>query len=369
MYKRLAVIGALLFVAVCGIAVLLLADFPAEKGNKTSIPAFSFSSHTEQTDESLFPSEEAAQPEDARDSVMLTSGDPLHHIRLEFGSDCIRFSGIYCTDGIKSIKILQSGAESRDLSCDGSSFSGTVGISGLDTGYNILRVTLDTGAIMDYVFEKTAEGSRPVQPDGTPAERNAFAAENPYELPQEGVLLNITSGGDAERAAEVLTEIREISDSICDGITDNYDKVRAIARWVSSNLYYDKDASEAGVSEESITLEAVLKTHRSVCFGWANLFAALCEAQNIECFVASGSVVTGSRCFQQTETADERSHSWNMVKLDGRNIWVDTVWCSSNTYRKGSYSEGKTDMQYFDIIGELLANDHRVTRFEHRDYF
>lgn len=80
-------------------------------------------------------------------------------------------------------------------------------------------------------------------------------------------------------------------------------------------------------------------------------------------------MVTGSRCFPQTELSDERSHSWNLVVTDGRLIWVDTVWNSSNNYNKGNYFEGNYDMQYFDIDNVLLSNDHRVARLEHRDYY
>lgn len=134
-------------------------------------------------------------------------------------------------------------------------------------------------------------------------------------------------------------------------------------------MYYDKDASEKGVTEDMLTLEHVLEYHRSVCFGWSNLFSALCQAQGIWCANASGSVVTGSRCFMQTSTADERSHSWNMAVIDGRQIWVDTVWNSSNSYHKRRYVEGVQDMQYFDISTAALSQDHRVTRFEYRNYF
>lgn len=180
---------------------------------------------------------------------------------------------------------------------------------------------------------------------------------------------HITSSGDPETARQVLSRVRELSDEICVGITGDYDKLRAISQWVSRNMYYDKDASEKGVTEDMLTLEHVLEYHRSVCFGWSNLFSALCQAQGIWCANASGSVVTGSRCFMQTSTADERSHSWNMAVIDGRQIWVDTVWNSSNSYHKRRYVEGAQDMQYFDISTAALSQDHRVTRFEYRNYF
>ena len=308
-------------------------------------------------------------PESLTDSVMLTSGDPLHHIRFEFGRDTIKFSGTYTGAKLCDVSLFRGGVTSRDLTLQGDGFTGTMDISGLKTGYHIIIATLDNSERMYYVFEITEDGSRPVSREDIPAESNLRAAGSPLELPAEGVLSHITPSGDTGDARQILAQVKELSDRICAGLSDDYSRARALAQWVSENMYYDRDASRNGVSEESITLRAALENHRSVCFGWSNLYAALCESQGIQCFVVSGSVVTGSRCFPQTVTSDERSHSWNMVRLPDRDVWVDTVWDSSNSYEHGDYITGGTDMQYFDIANDVLANDHRVTRFEHRDYF
>ena len=302
-------------------------------------------------------------------NVLITSGDPLHHVQFDFGERSVRYSGVYTGTPVTSVDILLEQIPSYDFTSSGSNFSGTLNVSSLDPGHYIIRVSLDGGAIMDYVFEMTADGSAPLSWSELPADENLSAAASPLELPEEGVMQHITSSGDHETARQVLSRVRELSDEICAGITSDYDKLRAISQWVSRNMYYDKDASEKGVTDDMLTLEHVLEYHRSVCFGWSNLFSALCQAQGIWCANASGSVVTGSRCFMQTSTEDERSHSWNMTVIDGRQIWVDTVWNSSNSYRKRRYVEGPQDMQYFDISTAAISQDHRVTRFEYRDYF
>lgn len=333
----------------------------------TSAPQETSSPHTET--EKLPEEPAAGAPESLTDSEMLTSGDPLHHIRFEFGRDTIKFSGTYTGAKLCDVSLFRGGVTSRDLTLQGDGFTGTMDISGLKSGYHIIIATLDNSERMYYVFEMTEDGSRPVSREDIPAESNLRAAGSPLELPAEGVLSHITPSGDTGEARQILAQVKELSDRICAGLSDDYSRARALAQWVSENMYYDRDASRNGVSEESITLSAALENHRSVCFGWSNLYAALCESQGIQCFVVSGSVVTGSRCFPQTVTSDERSHSWNMVRLPGRDVWVDTVWDSSNSYEHGDYITGGTDMQYFDIANDVLANDHRVTRFEHRDYF
>ncbi len=302
------------------------------------------------------------------DNLLITSGDPLHHIRFEFGKDRIDFTGVYTSDSISSISIFRDRTAS-ELRRTGSSFSGSVDVSGLAPDHYIIRAELESGAIMDYVFEMTAVGASPLPLEELPAEHNLTAAAHPLELPEDGVLMNVTASADHSEAIRLLNEVKALSDEICAGLTDDYDKARALAMWVSRNMYYDHDAAEKGVTDDVVTLKFVLENHRSVCFGWSNLYSALCQAQGIECYNASGSVVTGSRCFMQTKQSDERSHSWNMVVIDGRQIWVDTVWCSSNKYSKRRYVESVQDMQYFDISNAALAQDHRVARFEHRDYF
>lgn len=333
----------------------------------TSAPQETSSPHAET--EKLPEEPAAGAPESLPDSVMLTSNDPLHRIRFEFGRDTIKFSGTYAGAKLCDVSLFRGGVTSRDLTLQGDGFTGTIDISGLKAGYDIIIAELDNSERMYYVFEITEDGSRPVPREDIPAESNLRAARSPLELPAEGVLSHITPSSDAGEARQILAQVKELSDRICAGLSDDYSRARALAQWVSENMYYDRDASRNGVSEESITLRAALENHRSVCFGWSNLYAALCESQGIQCFVVSGSVVTGSRCFPQTVTSDERSHSWNMVRLPDRDVWVDTVWDSSNSYEHGDYITGGTDMQYFDISNDVLANDHRVTRFEHRDYF
>lgn len=335
--------------------------------------ASSTTTETSKTSQTTATSTQAATTTDAPveilpDNVLVTSCDPLHYIRFEFQPDRILFSGMYDGDKITDVHVINSIAWCDDLTSSGSSFSGSIDTSLLQNGYHIIQVSLSS-ATMNYVFETTEEGARILPGDNLPAEKNLRCADNPLELPVDGVLQHITASGNKKKAAEILRQIQELSDEICAGITNDFDKARALSDWVSQNIYYDHDAAENGVTEEQITLEYILLYHRSVCFGWSNLYSALCQAQGIKCFNASGSVVTGSRSFLQTQTADERSHSWNMVIIDGQKIWVDTVWNSTNSYKNGRYRKGSVDFKFFGITNELLAHDHRVTRFEYRDYF
>lgn len=312
---------------------------------------------------------EAAVPVETESNILLTSHDPLHYVRIEFDGDLIRYSGVYTGTTVDMVRIFRPEVISENLALSGDEFSGTLDVSGFDDGYYIFVVTLGTGAQMYYVFEVEDGSSGAVPADELPAAENLAFIDAPLELSSEGVLHQITVTDDTEKAEEILAEVKSLSDQICAGLDDDYDKARALCEWVGENIYYDEDASKNGVTEEVVTLEYVLEYHRSVCFGWSNLYAALCQAQGIRCYNVSGSCVTGSRCFLQTELSDEHSHSWNLVETDGRYIWVDTVWNSTNAYKKNSYFSGTCDMQYFDIDAVLLSHDHRISRLEYRDYY
>lgn len=130
--------------------------------------------------------------------MLITSGDPHHHVQFEFGRRSVRYSGVYEGTPVTAVDILLEQIPSYDFTQNGSSFSGTLNASSLDPGYYIIRVSLDGGAIMDYVFEMTADGSAPLSWAELPADENLSAAASPLELPEEGVMQHITSSGDPE---------------------------------------------------------------------------------------------------------------------------------------------------------------------------
>ena len=54
-----------------------------------------------------------------------------------------------------------------------------------------------------------------------------------------------------------------------------------------------------------------LKTHKGLCFDYANLFAAVCRSQNVPCFVLNG--------YRKTDSSS--LHTWNRVYFN--NTWYN----------------------------------------------
>lgn len=202
---------------------------------------------------------------------------------------------------------------------------------------------------------------------GAVAEHSRNALNNSLTIPDETVMLLISPDGNEENVRKTLELVKSTSDEICRGIDSEYDKLYAISQWVSRNFYYDYDASESSVTQENIAISSVLETRRTVCLGFANLYAALCQAQGIDCRVVHG-VAAAVGTFDATNGEGE-IHEWNVAIIDGKTIWVDSLWNTSNSYRDGVYEDGNIIEKYFDISDEMLARNHRADRVDIRNYF
>ncbi len=234
-------------------------------------------------------------------------------------------------------------------------------------------VTITTSTAPAYSSEPTpSSGHSSSAPEKHPdiiseiAESNMQLAMSPIKISAEAVRLYVSADGDDELIRSTLEHIKELSDSICNGLQDDHDKLYTLARYTSENYYYDYDAKENGVTDETICLAHTLETRRSVCMGYANLFSALCRAQDITCYVVHGNAAMGTFADAQP---DIRLHEWNVAIIDGEVIWIDTLWNTTNSYSGGEYFKGGTDDYYYDIDNSTLATDHRADHVEDRDYF
>ncbi len=197
---------------------------------------------------------------------------------------------------------------------------------------------------------------------------NAAAVSSPETLSEDAVAKYITRDGSREKIADILGEIKEISDGICKGLDSDYEKLRAIVRWSAENIYYDHPAHNKGIPSECLSLEYMLNNKSSVCGGYSNITSALCEAQGIRCYNIKGRGITKGGCFLQNLQGDY--HEWNIAEIDGRHIIIDTGWSSTNHFREdGTFSRGAFCYGYFDISPEVFALDHKAQSAEYRDYF
>lgn len=319
-------------------------------------------SATTQTTTAAPPAE--SESDEIAEDVICTSNDPENYFELTFSEDTIYIKGRYIGAKV-DVFIAGVGYAHPVYSADGGFTAELTPL--LDQEYHSLTALLENGASLNWRVQKLGDGARLVI-CGDVMEQNQKARLHILDIPEDIVADYIVTGGSDEQRAEVLTEISDIAEQVCERLEGDYDKARALAQWVSQNIYYDFDAYHSSVTTETLSLSSTLSLHRSVCGGYANLYAALCQSQGIECYVAQGDVVQNYVTFYEADEAP--SHEWNLVCINGRYFWVDTLWNNSgNQYFDGVYTEGAPSLRYFDPTNEIMAQDHRAVRIEKREFY
>lgn len=123
--------------------------------------------------------------------------------------------------------------------------------------------------------------------------------------------------------AEIKDEtLRTVASS---GAVTDYDALKAIAGWVSTNIKYDYNLE--GGSQDAYN---VFTKRLGICQGYSNVTTAMCAAAGIPCIMVNGDSSAGG-------------HAWSMAYADGRWIFLDTTWGNS----------------WFDVSIEQFGSEHR----------
>jgi len=168
-------------------------------------------------------------------------------------------------------------------------------------------------------------------------------------------------------------ELIDLSNAICQGTTDDYEKVRRIHDWVCENIYYDNDYYEGRAETTEYDPVDVLQSRKTVCEGYTNLLQALIQAQNIPCRKIHGlalgsfnhSNITWSEVDQAWDQAySDTNHAWNQAYIDNRWVNIDATWNSNNYYRYGKYHKNYMGDSYYDISLYDFSHTHLFKRIK-----
>ncbi len=159
-------------------------------------------------------------------------------------------------------------------------------------------------------------------------------------------------------------DVIALSNKICAGAKNDYDKVLKIHDWVADNIYYDLNA----FFTNRITITSVsdvLKHKRTVCAGYANVTEALICAQGIPCRIVNGyalGIGTEGEWTKENSAYTKTNHAWNRAYVDNRWINIDTTWDSGNEYINGDFEKGYVEHKYFDITDLEFSNTHKYIK-------
>lgn len=297
---------------------------------------------------------------------LVTSYNPGYYCKINIYSQSIVLEGCYKSDPVKDVKIRNTGTISTTLKSESDgTFVATINPSEALKDNDVVDITLTSGVHLTY---RIGYANGWYFPDNNLSEQNAKVLEKIMPTSAKSWVGYLTDEATEESVKETLKDIKYLSDYIAKDIEGDYNKTVAIANWVSQNIYYDRDARDSSVTQDTICIKNVLQKKRTVCAGYSNLFCALLEAQGIRAVNVKGTVTNDDITYE--ELADGRvNHEWCAVWLDNRWVVVDTVWNSGNKYENGKFLKGKCYEKYTDITPLAFSFDHCAYLAESRYYF
>ncbi len=144
--------------------------------------------------------------------------------------------------------------------------------------------------------------------------------------------------------------VTEIAGVLCENLKTEHEKFRAIFKWITDNIEYNKSAQN--VTDAS----KIVRKNKAVCQGFSNLLKEMCNTVNIPCDVIVG--------YTKTEVKDinkklkKTDHAWNSVQLYGNWYLVDVTWATSK-YNVVTHKYMKEfDEHYFLTAPQKFILDH-----------
>lgn len=160
---------------------------------------------------------------------------------------------------------------------------------------------------------------------------------------------------------ETPDTVAGMAESIVGNVSEDAQKLELIYDWVRKNVYYDYDYYYHGDTRPSPDSEDVLSTQRAVCEGYACLLQDMLISQGIPCVRVIG--MAGYDDYLEWEI-DDHNHSWNVVCIDDRWIYVDPTWDSGNRYEYGKFYQSIWPISYFNPDIEWFSESHRTWKIE-----
>jgi hypothetical protein len=133
----------------------------------------------------------------------------------------------------------------------------------------------------------------------------------------------------------------------------DWERARGAYTWMTRNIAYDADAYFRG-TRAVVEAEAVFKKGKSVCQGYAELFAALARGLGLEAVVIPG--YAKGYAYAPGQRFTETNHAWNAVMLDGQWHFMETTWGAG--YVDGTRFVPHATAAWFDTDPRLFVLHH-----------
>jgi hypothetical protein len=109
-------------------------------------------------------------------------------------------------------------------------------------------------------------------------------------------------------------------------VHDPFEKAKLIHDWIADNVRYNFEGYCSGNLGDNSWV-GVVKSGKSVCAGYANLYYEMCKRAGIKCEVVAG-FAKGYGYDPLADTRPESNHAWNMITVQGKQYLLDVTWDS-----------------------------------------
>ena len=133
------------------------------------------------------------------------------------------------------------------------------------------------------------------------------------------------------------------------------EKARAIFRWIAGNIDYNMEAFFKG-GGGAAGAEEVLKSGKSVCYGYSDLFLSLAREAGLEAARISG-YGKGYGYQPGKDFSGSYNHAWNGVKINGSWYLIDSTWGAGYVSRERKYVR-EFDDHFFMTPPSQFIYDH-----------
>ena len=210
------------------------------------------------------------------DTYLRTSYSEDNYVALSISGSTLTAVGKLRLEGLTDIMLKCDGKSSLAGAADGKEFSLRLDLS--HSGTAALSIYTERSSKGGYwtfmwdriIIEKAAGGYR-------------FAPSLVLDHNLAFVHASVEPSNHLDQRT-VPASVKAQSDAIVAGVTDNYEKLFLLHKWVAENIYYDYDAY---LRDQQTFYDSgeILANKRSVCEGYANLLRDMILAQGIPCIL------------------------------------------------------------------------------------
>ena len=329
-----------------------VAATPTVEGQMTYTCAYCNESYTKNTGTYNFNPELCGDPYHIR-----SSENPDNFVDFKIEGNVLRISGKIAQSGLISV-MLQCGDSRKfiDVS-EGQAFSEDLSLDSVSQKTFVKAYTKRQGdsEYWGYIFDSLS-----IIPDGS-----GYRFESSMVLQNNlGYMQTWINPADC-LSDPISQQIRDLSNSIVGGETNDYKKMQLLNKWVAENIYYDYDFYEGRSSEVFYGSDEVYLNKRSVCEGYAGLLELLLQAQGIPAIQVS-TYSAGQDTLGYFDSSNyqaqvsNHSHVEAYLRSEDRWVIMDATWDSGNKYINGQYISGPFKNAYFDMSFDMFAYTHKI---------